>query len=60
MNTFVDSFISLLNGLFVMTNAAKNPLFIVGVLLIISFSWLALLEIDELNRQGSKPEVGRH
>lgn len=55
------------NGLVTLANGAlgallslASPLVIAGVALAAGLIWLALIEVDELNRKGTKPEVGRH
>lgn len=51
--------VTVVNGAWTIVDTAVHPL--TGVLLLLggAFTWLALLETDELARQGTKPEVRR-
>lgn len=60
MTIFSNSLITLLNGAFDFITRLFSPVSIIIILLIASLVWMALLEMDEMNRQGTKPEVGRH
>lgn len=60
MNLIYTSLISFLNGLFLLVSKILNPILIITLLLALSLFWISLIEIDELDRQGSKPEIGRH
>jgi hypothetical protein len=59
MDVLGNGAITVFNGLLGMVTMAFSPMVIVGVILASSFVWLALIELDELDRQGSKPEIGR-
>jgi hypothetical protein len=60
MEKFSDSFITLANGFVELLLGVAHPLvFIVGALGL-SLTWLALIERDELDRLGTKPEIGQH
>ena len=60
MEKLGDGLVTLLNGLLEMVDALFSPLSFVILLLAVSIVWLCLVEIDEMDRQGSKPEVPRH
>jgi hypothetical protein len=51
--------ISVINGLYSMLGLALEPVTVIVVLLGFSLAWLGLIELDELDRQGRKPEIGR-
>lgn len=59
MNVFSNGAVTLFNGFLELVGAATSPMTLVGALLGVSLLWLALIEIDELDRQGTKPEIGR-
>jgi hypothetical protein len=48
------------NGAWGALGALANPLTLAGIAGACGLGWLALCEIEELDRQGAKPEVGRH
>jgi hypothetical protein len=60
METLANGLLTLINGLFNILDFALSPFTIAAIFLGFSLLWLMLLEIDELDRQGTKPEVGRH
>lgn len=60
MDILGSGLITLLNGFLAMLGALASPIAIAVVLCAAGLGWFALLEIDELDRQGTKPEVGRH
>ena len=60
MRIFSNSLITLTNGAFDFITRLFSPVSVILILLVISLAWMALLEMDEMNRQGTKPEVGRH
>ena len=60
MEILGSGLITLLNGFLAMLGAFASPMAIAAVLCAVGLAWFALLEIDELDRQGTKPEIGRH
>jgi hypothetical protein len=48
------------NGALVIVRQLADFYTVVGVIAAISLWWLATMEIEELNRQGVKPDVARH
>jgi hypothetical protein len=59
MDVLANGLFTVLNGVYTMLDAALGPAFIMSALVGLSFLWIALIELDELNRQGRKPEIGR-
>jgi hypothetical protein len=60
MEKVSSSLITLANGSVELLLGVTNPLVLVAAALGLSFTWLALIERDELDRQGTKPEIGQH
>lgn len=60
MDILSSGLIVIVNGLLTMLGALASPLTIAGAAGAGALVWLALIEVDELNRQGIKPLVGRH
>jgi hypothetical protein len=52
--------IILLNGVFAAFGALLTPLTAAAVVTACSLGWMARLEIDEVNRRATKPQVGLH
>ncbi len=48
------------NGLVDLAVSVVHPLVLVVAAMVLSMTWLALIERDELDRLGSKPEIGQH
>jgi hypothetical protein len=48
------------NGLLDLLGRVADPMTLIGATLLASAFWLATIEIEELDRQGAKPQVGRH
>jgi hypothetical protein len=51
---------TLINGTLELLLRVASPVTVIVVLLSVSLGWLCLIELDELDRQGSKPEIGQH
>lgn len=60
MSELANSVLTLANGAYNLAVSFANPLVWVVAAMAAGFWWLALVEIDEINRQGAKPVVGRH
>lgn len=60
METIGNGLITLANGAWLAADTLVSPLTAVLLALGAGLSWLALIECDELDRQGTKPEVGLH
>jgi hypothetical protein len=60
MNALGTGLILMANGLLTMLHHLADKVTLVSVLSVLSLWWLATIEIEELNRQGTKPDVGRH
>jgi hypothetical protein len=52
--------VTFFNGVTGLVGALASPLTIGIVVGSLCLGWLALCEIEEMDRQGAKPEVGRH
>lgn len=60
MSILASGLVVIVNGLLTMLGAVASPLTIAGAFGAGALVWLALIEVDELNRQGVKPRIGRH
>ena len=60
MGDLTNGIITMANGAMTAASSAFNPVAIIGVLMILGLAWICLIELDAVDRQGSKPEVGRH
>jgi len=60
MLEFGNALISFINGFILLLNNVFSPVFILSFIMFISLLWIMLIELDELDRQSSKPEIGRH
>ena len=60
MEIFTNGMYTLLNGLLTFLHDLASPVTIALVICAVSLAWLAVLECDELDRQGIKPVVGTH
>jgi len=58
MDILSNGLITLYNGVNDLLNFALHPMSIAVVLIAVGLWWLSLIELDELNRQGTKPEIG--
>lgn len=60
MDAVANGLVTLFNGLVGVLDAVASPwTFAIGAIAA-SLAWLAVIEIEELDRQAAKPEVGRH
>lgn len=50
----------LANGALTIVSQLANFAVIVGAVAAASLWWLATMEVEEINRQGVKPDVARH
>lgn len=60
MDVVSTGLVILANGLMEMAGAVASPMTIAGAAGAAALVWLANIEVDELNRQGIKPQPGRH
>jgi hypothetical protein len=60
MNALLSGLITLLNGFVELCRQVATPVTIGIVILALVMFWFARLELEELTRQGAKPNVGRH
>lgn len=59
MNALTNGLITVANGLVALADGATTPVALMCAVVAASLAWLALIELDELNRQGTKPEIER-
>jgi hypothetical protein len=55
-----NGLVTIFNGLWVTLTSVVSPATLGGLVLAACLLWLARLELDELDRLGSKPTVDRH
>jgi hypothetical protein len=60
MDALASGLITLLNGARAMALATLSPVAMAVIICAVSMAWLAMVEVELLNRQGTKPRVGRH
>ena len=60
METLGNGIITLANGAWLAVDMVVSPITLALAALGAGLLWLALIECDELDRQGTKPEVGLH
>jgi hypothetical protein len=60
METLGNGLFTLANGTWEALTALASPMVLTGLVLAVSLVWLSLIEVEELDRQGTKPEVRRH
>ena len=60
MNSLINAFVAFANGLYNLTHHLASPGTAAVVIIAASLAWLACIEIDELNRRGTKPTVETH
>lgn len=60
MDALGTGLILMANGLLTMVGELASPVTVMGVILVVAAGWLATVEIEELDRMGTKPDVGRH
>jgi hypothetical protein len=60
MDTLGNGIITLANGGLELLDKVMSPVTLILVLLALGFAWFTLLEFDEVDRQGTKPEVRQH
>lgn len=60
MDQIAAGLVALFNGLLNALTTLVSPIVLAAMVLAAGLVWMALVEIDELNRQGTKPDVGLH
>ena len=60
MNALSGGLVVLINGILSALNELASPLVICGVITALALLWLCLIELDDVNRLGTKPIIGRH
>lgn len=59
MDVFANGLVTIFNGVTTIVDGLLTPVAVMAILLGCGLTWLALIELDELNRQGTKPEIER-
>jgi len=59
MDVFANGLVTIFNGITTIVDGLLTPVAVMAILLACGLTWLALIELDELNRQGTKPEIER-
>jgi hypothetical protein len=60
MDHFGNGIVTVFNGIWTTLIAVASPLTLGLLVLVAGLGWLARLEVDELDRQASKPRIDRH
>ena len=60
MNAMTSGITTVLNGIAGLIGLAVSPIGIAVSAIALSAAWLGLIEIELMDRSGSKPRVGRH
>lgn len=60
MDILGNGLVTLANGAWTAIGSVASPLTLAGIAMALGLFWLSLIEVDELNRQGDKPEVRQH
>jgi len=59
MDALANGLVTILNGLRALGGGLLTATALMTIVIAVSLAWIALIELDELNRQGTKPEIGR-
>jgi len=59
MDALANGLITVFNGMQTLLDGLLTPIAAMGVAIGAALVWIALIELDELNRQGTKPEIER-
>jgi hypothetical protein len=60
MDALAAGFYTIANGVLSIVRTLGSPVGVALILCAVSLAWLALVEIHELDRLGTKPHVTRH
>lgn len=58
MESLANGLYTVINGVYSLVDAVLSPAAMLVALVAASLTWLALIELDEIDRQGRKPEIG--
>jgi len=59
MDALANGLVTVANGARTLADGVLTPVALMCAVIAASLVWLALIELDELNRQGTKPEIER-
>jgi hypothetical protein len=59
MDALANGLITIVNGLRTLADGMLTPIVLMSAAIAASLVWIVLIELDELNRQGTKPEIER-
>lgn len=59
MDALANGLVTIVNGLWAIVDGLLSPVALMSIVIAASLAWIALIELDELNRQGTKPEIER-
>jgi len=59
MDALANGLVTVFNGLQTLLDGLLTPVTLMGIAIGAALVWIALIELDELNRQGTKPEIER-
>lgn len=60
MELFGHGIVLIVNGALDLLGRLASPVAVAAVVIAVGLAWMARLEIDEVNRSASKPEIGIH
>jgi hypothetical protein len=60
MDALSAGIITIFNGIHAAFNHVLSPIALTICILGATMAWLAAVDVEELNRRGTKPRVGRH
>lgn len=60
MDALGDGLVTMANGALTALDGVMSPLTAAVGVLIAGFAWLAVIELETLARQGTKPDISRH
>jgi hypothetical protein len=60
MDALAAGLTTIFNGIRTVVDGALSPIALTVLVLGASMAWLSAVDVEELNRRGTKPRVGRH
>lgn len=59
MEPLANGLVTVFNGLRTLFDGLLTPVALMSIAIGAALLWIALIELDEINRQGTKPEIER-